>query len=308
MSKKIHLKALFFTFIFSTFLMFATQPSCSAIGVDWNSNIITAIGIGSAPEYAIKPGQANALARRAAVVDAYRNLTSIVYGIEVENHTTVEQLTVKKDTIKTAVTGAIRNARIVDEEQLDDSNYQITISMPLFGKNSLSSALWQNSDDSMDNATGNMSAANSAAAPTQAIGTAAAATAPANTTANTTASADTTVVPLPSGAYTGLIIDCRGLGLERAMAPNILDTSGRTLYSSQNLSSQTIVHNGLASYVKSPQDKAANLAGPNPLILKCTSLADFHRNPIISKEDGDRLITAVHQYDFLRIGAVIFIQ
>ena len=92
------------------------SSTCFAIGIDWNSNIITAIGVGAAPEYAIKPGQADALARRAAVVDAYRNMASIVYGVEIENQTTVAQLVVKKDTIKTAVAGAIKNARVVDEE------------------------------------------------------------------------------------------------------------------------------------------------------------------------------------------------
>ncbi|WP_182186861.1 LPP20 family lipoprotein [Pectinatus frisingensis] len=302
MSKVKYLKELFFLFVFSGLFVFIAQPSCSAIGVDWDSNIITAIGVGSAPEYAIKPGQANALARRAATVDAYRNLASIIYGIEVENHTTIEQLTVKNDTIKTAVEGAIRNARVVDEEQLDDSNYQVTVSMPLFGKNSLSSAVWQNNNENTGT-TNNVPVVNSTVNPVQEPST----TSP-TIPATMAATPSSTVVPLPTGAYTGLIVDCRGLGLERAMTPNIIDTSGRTLYNSQNVNNQQIIHNGLVSYVKSPNDEAANIAGSNPLILKCVSLTDFHRNPIISKEDGDRLISAVQQYDFLRNGSVVFIQ
>lgn len=292
MRKIKYLKKSFFALVFAWAIVFTAQPSCFAIGVDWDSNVITAVGVGSAPEYAIKPGQANALARRAAAVDAYRNLTSIIYGIEVDNHTTIEQLTVKKDTIKTAVAGAIRNARIVDEEQLEDSNYQITVSMPLFGKDSLSSAIWQNNNET---AAGNVVTENPVGNFTQA--TASTVTAPVNA-----------VAPAPAGAYTGLIVDCRGLGLERAMAPNIIDTTGRTLYDSRNISSQQIVHKGMAAYVKSPKDEAVSAAGSNPLNLKCTSLADFHRNPVISKEDGDRLINATKQYDFLRNASVVFIQ
>lgn len=298
MVKVKQLKKLFEVVVLSAIFAFAVQPSCSAIGVDWDSNIITAVGVGSAPEYAIKPGQANALARRAATVDAYRNLTTIIYGIEVENHTTIEQLTVKKDSIKTAVQGAIRNARVVDEEQLDDSNYQVTVSMPLFGKNSLSSAIWQNNNETAVN----QPTTSATVAPVQE-------TPATNPVVPATVAAPAATAPvIPVGAYTGLIIDCRGLGLERTMVPNIIDTSGRTLYNSQNISSQQIVHNGLASYVKSPKDEAVSVAGANPLILKGTSLADFHRNPVISQEDGNRLIQAVHQYDFLRSGAVVFIQ
>ena len=292
------LKKLLEVVALSAIFAFAVQPSCSAIGVDWDSNIVTAVGVGSAPEYAIKPGQANALARRAATVDAYRNLTTIIYGIEVENHTTIEQLTVKKDTIKTAVEGAIRNARVVDEEQLDDSNYQVTVSMPLFGEKGLSSAIWQGKNETIANQP-------MVSAPVNPVQESSATNAAVPATATTSVAG---TAPIPAGAYTGLIVDCRGLGLERAMAPNIIDTSGRTLYDSRNISSQQIVHNGLASYAKSPKDEAVNIAGLNPLTLKGTSLADFHRNPVISQEDGNRLIQAVQQYDFLRTGAVVFIQ
>ncbi|MFA6850037.1 MAG: hypothetical protein WCS30_06760, partial [Selenomonadaceae bacterium] len=134
--KKLHiLYILLFSLLLST--------TCFASEINWNSNTITAIGIGSAPA-SMTGGQANALARRAAVVDAYRSLVGIVYGVELENHTTVQQLAVKKDTIKTAISGAINNARITDEEQLDDGNYQVTLCMPIFGqRNSLASALWQ---------------------------------------------------------------------------------------------------------------------------------------------------------------------
>ncbi len=48
-------------------------------------------------------------------------------------------------------------------------------------------------------------------------------------------------VPLPpkneavaTGVFSGVVVDCRGLGLERTMAPNILDTTGRIIYSSKD--------------------------------------------------------------------------
>lgn len=287
--------------MFSLFLSLLFSTPCFAIGVDWNSNTISAIGVGSAPDYAIKPGQADALARRAAVVDAYRNLASIVYGVEIENHTTVEQLAVKKDTIKTSVAGVIKNARIVDEEQLDDSNYQVTLTMPLFGQNSLASAVWGNEQQTAPSAT----------------------TIPARTTTTTTSTTSTillnddTLMPVPvppqgvtvpKDGITGLVIDCRGLGLERAMAPNIIDTTGRVIYDSKNVDNKAIVKNGLASYTRSDSPEDIAYAGKNPLIFKAKFLEEFNRNPVISKEDGDKILEKNQESNFLRNCLVVFIQ
>jgi hypothetical protein len=283
-------KVILFSLLFSLLL----STTCFAFGVDWNSNTISAIGIGSAPEYAVKPGQADALARRAAVVDAYRNLASIVYGVEIENHTTVEQLAVKKDTIKTSVSGVISNARIVDEEKLDDGNYQITISMPIFGaKNSLASAVWQNDDH-----------ANDVTVPV---------------VPPTATSPVTNPIPIPPvtpakieivhpGSITGVIIDCRGLGLERAMAPNVLDTTGRSIYNSKDVDNDIIVKKGLATYSKTDDPTKITAAGINPLVIKAKSVQEFNRNPVISKEDGDKILAANQESNFLRNCSVVFIQ
>jgi hypothetical protein len=292
--KKLHiLYILLFSLLLST--------TCFASEINWNSNTITAIGIGSAPA-SMTGGQANALARRAAVVDAYRSLVGIVYGVELENHTTVQQLAVKKDTIKTAISGAINNARITDEEQLDDGNYQVTLCMPIFGqRNSLASALWQD-QPSLPPVVQNYPVAATVPAVTEAPA--------ATTTSSTTAAATTssTTAAPATGVITGLVIDCRGLGLERAMAPNILDDSGRTIYNSKNVDASAIVKNGLASYSKSDTPSNIDYAGANPLIIKAVSLIDFNRNPVVSKADGDKILASNQKYDFLKRCAVVFIE
>ncbi|MBP2631762.1 MAG: hypothetical protein H6Q70_2390 [Firmicutes bacterium] len=270
--------------------------TCFAIGVDWNSNTISAIGVGAAPDSVTKQGPADALARRAAVVDAYRNLASIVYGVEIENHTTVEQLAVKKDKIKTLVSGVISNARIVDEEKLDDGNYQITITMPIFGaKNSLASAVWENDE-------------HVAVVPTPVVPVTPVTPVTPVIPATIKTNSSDTVQPIPAGMITGVVIDCRGLGLERAMAPNILDVTGRTIYNSQNVDNSLIVKKGLASYVKSDSPDDIKVAGVNPLIIKAVAVKDFSRNPVVSKEDADKIIDKNQESNFLRNSAVVFIQ
>jgi len=287
--KKLYI--LLFSLILST--------TCFASDINWNSNTITAIGIGSAPA-SVTAGQGDALARRAAIVDAYRNLAGIVYGVELENHTTVQQLAVKKDTIKTAISGAINNARITDEEQLDNGNYQVTLCMPIFGqRNSLASALWQDKVAMPD-----FASQGEPVAPTTTV--------PAVTETPVVAAvvtpAATAPTVMPAGAITGVVIDCRGLGLERAMAPNILDNSGRTIYNSKNVEDSAIIKNGLASYSKSDSPSNIDYAGANPLIVKAVSLMDFNRNPVVSKEDGDKILAANQNYAFLKKCAVVFIE
>ncbi len=277
------------------------STTCFASDINWNSNTITAVGIGSAPA-SVSAGQADALARRAAIVDAYRNLAGIVYGVELENHTTVQQLAVKKDTIKTAISGAINNARITDQEQLDNGNYQVTLCMPIFGqRNSLASALWQDKVAMPDFASQGEPAAPVATVP-------AVTETPMPAVATPPAAATTTTTVTPAGAITGVVIDCRGLGLERAMAPNILDNSGRTIYNYKNVADSAIIKNGLASYSKSDSPSNIDYAGANPLIVKAVSLLDFNRNPVVSKEDGDKILLANQNYAFLKKCAVVFIE
>lgn len=279
------------------------STTCFASDINWNSNTITAVGIGSAPA-SVSAGQADALARRAAIVDAYRNLAGIVYGVELENHTTVQQLAVKKDTIKTAISGAINNARITDEEQLDNGNYQVTLCMPIFGqRNSLASALWQDKVAMPD-----FASQGEPAAPVATVPAVTETPMPAVATPPAAATTTTTTTVTPAGAITGVVIDCRGLGLERAMAPNILDNSGRTIYNSKNVADSAIIKNGLASYSKSDSPSNIDYAGANPLIVKAVSLLDFNRNPVVSKEDGDKILLANQNYAFLKKCAVVFIE
>lgn len=290
------------------------SSTCFAIGVDWNSNIITAIGVGAAPEYAIKPGQADALARRAAVVDAYRNLASIVYGVEIENQTTVAQLVVKKDTIKTAVAGVIKNARVIDEEQLDNGDYQITLSMPLYGPNSLSAAVWsgKNSLDADDAEEGSPLSTDIASATKNSAPKDITVTKDITKTAAPAEPAKVKPVPpqsaVPEGAFSGLVVDCRGLNLERAMAPNIVDVDGKTIYGSKNITDTAIIQHGLVGYSRSDNPKDWPYVGSNPLVIKATGLADFHQNPVVRKEDGEAVFAAVQKYDFLKNCSVIFLQ
>ena len=105
---------------------------------------------------------------------------------------------------------------------------------------------------------------------------------------------------VPEGAFSGLVVDCRGLDLERAMAPNIIDADGKTIYGSKNIMDTAIIQHGLVSYSRSDNPKDWPYVGNNPLVIKATGLADFRQNPVVRKEDGEAVLAAVQKYDFLK--------
>ncbi len=94
---------------------------------------ISAIGMGVAPDTTLSPAQALALAKRAAIVDAYRQIGEKMYGIRVNAQDTVRDMMLKNSTVKTKVLAVIRNAEIV-ETIYKDGLCQVNMELKLDGK------------------------------------------------------------------------------------------------------------------------------------------------------------------------------
>lgn len=94
---------------------------------------ISAVGMGVAPESTISPAQALALAKRAAIVDAYRQIGEKMYGIRVNAQDTVRDMVLKNSTVKTKVLAVIRNAEVV-ETVYKDGLCQVSMELKLDGK------------------------------------------------------------------------------------------------------------------------------------------------------------------------------
>lgn len=109
-----HISKLFMACLMAMTLMVVSAASAFAAGtgMDWSGDSkITVQGTGVAPTYAVNAVQARMLARRAAVVDAYRQLAEMVKGVNVDSETTVENMMVTSDVTKTKVTALIQGAR-----------------------------------------------------------------------------------------------------------------------------------------------------------------------------------------------------
>ena len=94
---------------------------------------LSAVGMGVAPESTISPSQALALAKRAAIIDAYRQIGEKMYGIKINGKDTVKDMILTNSVVKARVDALIKNADIV-ETIYKDGLCQVTMELKLDGR------------------------------------------------------------------------------------------------------------------------------------------------------------------------------
>ena len=101
-----------------------------------NSNPIkefSVIGEGIAPRNTISPAQAVALAKRAAVADAYRQLGAKLYGVRVNSKETVKDAALNNSKIITQVNGLVKDAYIT-ETSFKNGLYRVKMELKINSK------------------------------------------------------------------------------------------------------------------------------------------------------------------------------
>ncbi|MDT8339822.1 MAG: LPP20 family lipoprotein [Sulfurimonas sp.] len=92
---------------------------------------ISVVGQGVAPMNTSSPAQAYALAKRAAIADAYRAIAEKVKGVRIDGQDTIKNMMVQRSTVRTYVQAMVRNADIVEttfKEGLCEVEMEILIS------------------------------------------------------------------------------------------------------------------------------------------------------------------------------------
>ena len=269
-------------------IFFAAQGHVAA-APNWNTNTIQVTGEGMGdPAKAISSEHLMAMAKRAAIADAHRKLAEAINGVQVDAETTVEQMVLTSDIVRTKVHALVRNARIVDESALAGGAYSVTMEIPLFGgSGSLSESVITRPTK-----------IEPFRVPAPDYRPPVDYTPPAIDDYQPTYRRD--------GNYTGLIVDCRGLGrINPVMSPVIKDEHGEKIYGHKNLDYDRIIREGMASYARSMSE--ASRAGKNPLVVRAIALDDLNATPVLTDEDADMVLYENKSSHFLDDIAVVFL-
>lgn len=277
--------------------------SVTMAATDISSGKIVVEGIGGA-------GQSMSNGYTAAKVDAYRLIAEEVHGVQIDSDTTVENSILTSDIIKTKVNGVIKGAKVVSRSVDGNGYYRVVMELPVYGgSNSLAAAVLPQVPQQgflppsdiipVDKIAG------VALKPESTGVNAAVPTVPAT---QVPAANQATVGNLygATGQYTGLIVDCSGMGLQTAMAPAIVTEGRKIVYGLEKFTREQVLNRGYVGYSKSATEGVGR-AGSNPMVIKAEGIERFC-NPVISKEDAAKILAENQMNGFLSAGNVVFVK
>ena len=277
--------------------------SVTMAATDISSGKIVVEGIGGA-------GQSMSNGYTAAKVDAYRLIAEEVHGVQIDSDTTVENSILTSDIIKTKVNGVIKGAKVVSRSVDGNGYYHVVMELPVYGgSNSLAAAVLPQVPQQgflppsdiipVDKIAG------VALKPESTGVNAAVPTVPAT---QVPAANQATVGNLygATGQYTGLIVDCSGMGLQTAMAPAIVTEGRKIVYGLEKFTREQVLNRGYVGYSKSATEGVGR-AGSNPMVIKAEGIERFC-NPVISKEDAAKILAENQMNGFLSAGNVVFVK
>jgi uncharacterized coiled-coil protein SlyX len=134
--KSICLILLLLAAVFTGSPSLAQDPGVEPVGssgvIDWVGGKVIATGIG-VPRTDVIPAKARAMAERASLVVARRNLLEVIQGVHIDSRTTVENFLVRDDSVVARVNGEIKLSHVERVEHFGDGTVMTTVSLSLGG-------------------------------------------------------------------------------------------------------------------------------------------------------------------------------
>jgi hypothetical protein len=275
--------------------------------IDWLNGKASSVGIGAPPPNAVNAAQARAMAQRAAVVIARRNLMELLKGVQLDSTSTVQNFMVADDTVVSKVQGQLEQAEIDDTAYMSDGSVEVTVSVSLRG--AMSKTLLP--PEQLRGASMPSTPPKEKSGPERVDPARTQPQRPARpaipgeggvTPVRTTPQEDFSFGATVGGGYSGLVVDARGLGARPAMSPRIVDEQGREVYGSSLVGREYAIQQGMAGYAKDLDKAQENdrVAG-NPLLVKAKDLAgQAGSDLVVSNDDAERIRHAAAGSEFLK--------
>lgn len=248
-------------------IVFATVllvASSLAMAEDFGDDVIEAEGV-----VYYEPGINPSAMRRVAIMDAQRLLAEQVDTLYVTSESTVKNLRDLDDQINTRVSAALRGAKIISVNRESDGSFHAKLRLSMYGGSTSIAAAVLNEKVVVEDF-------------------------PKPKTTNI----------ISEATYTGLIIDCRGLNLSKAIAPVIKSDDGTEIYAYKNLGYQAAVDKGIVEY-SSTMDSPR--AGSSPLVIKAIKISGTC-DVVVSANDADKILFANQATKFLDNCAVVLVR
>lgn len=252
--------------------------------INWKTGMITVTGEGAPPMKTINIAQARAMAKRAAIADAYRKLAEVVNGVRVDAQTVVENYTSNNDEVRIKVQALIKGVAIGDLKYLKDGSVKIQVSLPLYGRESLGEIIYpaEVAEGSQIPNQGEESGNDSLPAATE------------GTTGTT-----------------GLIVDVSDTEFMPAMCPKVVSDKGEIVYlGPEDFDVNQVIEEGVSGFAETVAEAKADVerVGTNPLLIKAQGVKGAYKaDAIISSDDANKVLSDKALKEHLKKCRVVFV-
>jgi hypothetical protein len=257
--------------------------------IDWGAGAYYATGEGLVPSQRDEPNRAKAYlkARGYARMKAIANLLMVVEGTTISYQCAGRDLTAS-ESIRQTIEGYVRNVEMVDERQRTEAGetiIEVTVRTPIYGPTGPGSVLLEKGAE-LDRQR------------------------PTPVKTETKPGRATDLPRRGEGPFSSLVVDTRGLSVQRAMSPKIRRTDGSEIWGTCKVDYDFLQEKGIVAYALSVDDVRRNRrAGDNPLWVQAVGRAggNFMCDAVVSPEDASLIAAENQKTKFLDKFNVIFI-
>lgn len=253
---------------------------------NWSTGTATAIGLGVPPKNSTSAAQAREMTRAAAWSVALANLLEVVNGIRVDAQTTVQNYVTTSAEIQTHVEGMVRQATVIEEQELPTGEFRTTVQMqiagPLTEQVSSSAAMQVVTPTPPD-------------PPPQPVK---------KNLSSKPAVSQPKPPPRPQSSYTGLLIDARNIGAQPALTPRILAQDdviyGPTIVDKKFITGPSVPkedQNRIAWYFTDDATaRKHKKVTPKPLVIKAVRATGATKTDLVIEETKAQWIQSLPEY------------